>query len=123
MAAIRPKFLRENPRSIKSRFSSSCRMFIGPLSCALGGRVAVSGGGVQKKLSMTEMERPSTGTVLRCAVMLTGHRPAWGFWLPAAAAGIYPDGLAYFNEAACLTTNPGAIGLDGGTRCGPLWLD
>ena len=55
--------------------------------------------------------------------MLPGHRSAWGFWLPAAAAGIYPDGLAYFNEAACLTTNPGAIGLDGGTRCGPLWLD
>jgi hypothetical protein len=41
----------------------------------------------------------------------------------AAAFGIYPDHLAYFNEAACLTTNPAAIGLDGGTRCGPLWLD
>jgi len=48
---------------------------------------------------------------------------ALGLWMLAAAAGIYPDHLAYFNEAACLTTNPPAIGLDGGTRCGPLWLD
>jgi len=48
---------------------------------------------------------------------------ALGLWMLAAAAGIYPDHLAYFNEAACLTTHPSAIGLDGGTRCGPLWLD
>ena len=48
---------------------------------------------------------------------------ALGLWMLATSAGIYPDGLAYFNEAACLTTNPAAIGLDGGTRCGPLWLD
>jgi len=38
------------------------------------------------------------------------------------AVGIYPDHLAYFNEAACLA-KPTLIGTDGGTRCGPLWLD
>jgi Dolichyl-phosphate-mannose-protein mannosyltransferase len=48
---------------------------------------------------------------------------ALGLWMLAAAAGVYPDHLSYFNEAACLPGNPGAIGLDGGTRCGPLWLD
>jgi hypothetical protein len=48
---------------------------------------------------------------------------ALGLWMLAAAFGIYPDHLAYFNESACLTTNPAAIGLDGGTRCGPQWLD
>ncbi len=48
---------------------------------------------------------------------------ALGLWMLAAAAGIYPDHLSYFNEAACLAKNPGAIGFDGGTRCGPLWLD
>jgi hypothetical protein len=48
---------------------------------------------------------------------------ALGLWMIATAVGIYPDDLSYFNEAACLTTNPAAIGLDGGTRCGPLWLD
>jgi hypothetical protein len=48
---------------------------------------------------------------------------ALGLWLVTAAAGVYPDHLSYFNEAACLTKNPGGMGLDGGTRCGPLWLD
>ena len=48
---------------------------------------------------------------------------ALGLWMLAANVGIYPDHLSYFNEAACLTKNPAAIGLDGGTRCGPLWLD
>jgi dolichyl-phosphate-mannose-protein mannosyltransferase/SEC-C motif-containing protein len=43
-------------------------------------------------------------------------------WLVAAAAGIYPDQLSYFNEMACLD-EPGKIGLDGGSRCGPQWLD
>jgi hypothetical protein len=43
-------------------------------------------------------------------------------WIVAAAIGIYPDHLAYFNEAACLQ-DPGKIGLDGGSRCGPMWLD
>ncbi len=46
-----------------------------------------------------------------------------GLWVVTASVGVYPDHLSYFNEAACLTKNPGAIGLDGGTRCGPLWLD
>ena len=46
-----------------------------------------------------------------------------GLWMVTAAAGVYPDHLSYFNEAACLTKNPSAVGLDGGTRCGPLWLD
>lgn len=45
-------------------------------------------------------------------------------WIIVAAAGIYPDHLAYFNEAACLIQGrPRQIGVDGGTACGPLWLD
>jgi hypothetical protein len=44
-------------------------------------------------------------------------------WSVLAATGVYPDHLSYFNESACLLTNPGQVGLDGGTRCGPLWLD
>lgn len=44
-------------------------------------------------------------------------------WLAVAAAGIYPDHLSYFNEAACVIEAPQHIGLDGGSRCGPLWLD
>ncbi|MGA2039156.1 MAG: phospholipid carrier-dependent glycosyltransferase [Bryobacteraceae bacterium] len=44
-------------------------------------------------------------------------------WMVLAAAGVYPDHLPYFNEAACLLEQPGQIGLDGGTRCGPAWLD
>jgi Dolichyl-phosphate-mannose-protein mannosyltransferase len=48
---------------------------------------------------------------------------ALGVWMLAASLGVYPDHLSYFNEAACLIKSPGAIGLDGGTRCGPLWLD
>jgi hypothetical protein len=44
-------------------------------------------------------------------------------WLVVVAIGIYPDHLSYFNETACLLSDPGKIGLDGGTRCGPLWLD
>jgi hypothetical protein len=44
-------------------------------------------------------------------------------WLLVAAAGIYPDHLSYFNEAACLPRDPDKLGLDGGTRCGPAWLD
>jgi hypothetical protein len=44
-------------------------------------------------------------------------------WLAIAAAAIYPDHLSYFNETACLFHDPAEIGLDGGTRCGPLWLD
>jgi hypothetical protein len=44
-------------------------------------------------------------------------------WLVFAAAGVYPDHLSYFNEAACALRQPDQIGVDGGTRCGPLWLD
>ena len=44
-------------------------------------------------------------------------------WLMVAAIGIYPDHLSYFNEASCLLDDPKKIGLDGGTRCGPSWLD
>jgi len=44
-------------------------------------------------------------------------------WIVVAAAGIYPDHLSYFNETACLLEDPHKIGLDGGSRCGPLWLD
>lgn len=53
-----------------------------------------------------------TAAVLLCA------------WMIVAAAGIYPDHLAYFNEAACLLQGKAReIGFDGGTACGPLWLD
>ncbi len=44
-------------------------------------------------------------------------------WMVVEAAGIYPDHLSYFNELACLPGEPGKIGLDGGTACGPLWFD
>ena len=44
------------------------------------------------------------------------------FWVTLAAAGIYPDHLSYFNEAACLPSHPDRIGLDGGSRCGTAWL-
>jgi len=44
-------------------------------------------------------------------------------WAAVAAAGIYPDGLSYFNESACLLDDPGKVGLDGGSRCGIAWLD
>jgi hypothetical protein len=48
---------------------------------------------------------------------------ALAVWIVIAAAGIYPDGLSYFNESACLMDNPAKIGLDGGSRCGIAWLD
>jgi hypothetical protein len=44
-------------------------------------------------------------------------------WMVVAGTAIYPDHLSYFNEMACLLSKPGQTGLDGGTRCGPLWLD
>jgi hypothetical protein len=44
-------------------------------------------------------------------------------WSIAAAAGIYPDHLSYFNESACALENASLTGLDGGSRCGPAWLD
>jgi hypothetical protein len=44
-------------------------------------------------------------------------------WLLIATIGIYPDHLAYFNEAACLLHDPSQIGFDGGSRCGTAWLD
>jgi Dolichyl-phosphate-mannose-protein mannosyltransferase/SEC-C motif len=44
-------------------------------------------------------------------------------WILVVAVGIYPDHLSYFNESACLPGLPGKVGWDGGTRCGPLWLD
>jgi hypothetical protein len=62
---------------------------------------------------------------------LMGRRFAWGryagaalcLWVVVEAAGIYPDHLAYFNESACLLEAPGRIGWDGGSKCGPMWLD
>jgi hypothetical protein len=44
-------------------------------------------------------------------------------WLVINAAGIFPDHLSYFNEAACLPRQARAIGLDAGSSCGALWLD
>ena len=43
-------------------------------------------------------------------------------WVALAAVGVYPDHLSYFNESACLLRDPGQVGVDGGTRCGPAWL-
>ncbi len=62
---------------------------------------------------------------------LLGEGRLWGralaagcaVWMVVAAAGIFPDHLSYFNEMACLLQEPGRIGLDGGTACGPLWFD
>ena len=48
---------------------------------------------------------------------------ALAVWLLTTAAAIYPDHLAYFNEAACLGGNADRIRLDGGALCGTLWLD
>ena len=56
---------------------------------------------------------------------------AWGryaaaalcLWVMVEAVGIYPDHLSYFNESACLLEAPGRIGWDGGSACGPMWLD
>jgi hypothetical protein len=44
-------------------------------------------------------------------------------WAVEASAGIYPDHLSYFNESACALADPSRIGVDGGSRCGPMWLD
>jgi hypothetical protein len=44
-------------------------------------------------------------------------------WIVVEAIGIYPDNLSYFNESACLLEAPSRIGWDGGSACGPLWLD
>jgi hypothetical protein len=44
-------------------------------------------------------------------------------WVIVAAIGIYPDHLSYFNETACLLDRPAQAGWDGGSRCGPSWLD
>jgi hypothetical protein len=44
-------------------------------------------------------------------------------WMLLAAAGSYPDHLSYFNESACLLSQPSRIGWDGGSRCGIAWLD
>jgi hypothetical protein len=62
---------------------------------------------------------------------LFGKRFVWGryvaaalcLWVVVEAVGIYPDHLSYFNESACLLESPSKIGWDGGSRCGPLWLD
>lgn len=65
------------------------------------------------------------------AILRAARRTRWAAgavavlcgWIVLAAAGIYPDHLSYFNEMACLPGHPGQIGLDGGSRCGPVWLD
>jgi len=64
-------------------------------------------------------------------VVLARRAAKWGAaaaavlcaWVLVAALGVYPDHLPYFSESACLLRDPAAIGLDGGTRCGPQWLD
>jgi hypothetical protein len=63
--------------------------------------------------------------------VLVAAKPRWprvvaavlALWMVVAAAGIYPDHLSYFNELACLPSHASAIGLDGGSGCGVLWLN
>ena len=59
-----------------------------------------------------------SGALLRraAAIALTG-------WMALNAWGIGSDHLAFFNETACLWTDPARIGLDAGSSCGPRWLD
>ena len=62
---------------------------------------------------------------------LAGKTAAWARvaavalcgWVVVAAAGIYPDHLSYMNESACVLADPSRLGFDGGSRCGPMWLD
>jgi SEC-C motif/Dolichyl-phosphate-mannose-protein mannosyltransferase len=70
----------------------------------------LGGIGMAALLRMTAMWARAAAVVL-CA------------WVVVAAFGVYPDHLPYFNESACLLRDPSLIGLDGGTRCGALWLD
>lgn len=67
-------------------------------------------------LGLAALFRNSTLWSRATGVVLAG-------WLCVAAAGIYPDHLSYFNEAACLLTDASLVGLDGGSRCGTRWLD
>jgi len=67
-------------------------------------------------IGLATLFRMTAGWARAAAVMLCA-------WVVVAALGVYPDHLPYFNESACLLRDPGEIGLDGGTRCGPLWLD
>ncbi len=53
---------------------------------------------------------------------VVGIALALGGWAVVADAGVYPDHLSYFNEAACLLQDPSHLGIDGGTRCGTAWL-
>jgi hypothetical protein len=59
-----------------------------------------------------------SGALLRRAAAI-----ALGGWLLLNAWGIRPDHLSFFNETACLWIDPARIGLDGGSACGPRWLD
>lgn len=68
------------------------------------------GAGLSALLGSVEWKKRGFGLLL-CA------------WLVASAAGIYPDHLSYFNESACLFSQPSKIGWDGGSRCGGAWLD
>jgi len=63
------------------------------------------------------------GLVERRAWWSRATAAALCLWIAIEAAGIYPDHLSYFNELACLPSHAGEIGADGGSRCGPLWLD
>jgi hypothetical protein len=62
-------------------------------------------------------------------LLRTGRLPARGaagaalLWLGIGAAGIFPDHLSYFNEAACLLREPSRLSAAGGSSCGPYWLD
>jgi len=80
-----------------------------PFLCLAGGA------GLAMLKQSTPMQRGSKWGV--------GLAAALCVWMAVAAVGIYPDHLSYFNEAACLLQDPRKLGVDGGTRCGPWWLD
>jgi hypothetical protein len=67
-------------------------------------------------IGLAGLMRAPAGAARPIAIGLT-------LWMAMAAAGIYPDGLSYFNESACLLNDPTKLGFDGGSACGPAWLD
>jgi hypothetical protein len=75
-----------------------------PFACLLGG------------LALAELFRIRAAWSRGIAITL-------GAWMVIASVGIYPDHLSYFNELAALLSKPNQIGIDGGSKCGTLWLD
>ncbi len=102
-------------------------LLLPPLVLFTGHSMFADGLGVRYIIGMLPFTCLAGGVALASLVrsgslakrILAGVLCAWSI---AAAAGIYPDQLSYFNEMACLD-EPAKIGLDGGSRCGTSWLD